>query len=85
MSALVHLNGNYIKIRWLPEYAKKLTAVGFQTEYGLIFLKNSIELNQCPDVRKNSKNLASFICQFTLCCKKCEPLFTFYGRDRLSM
>ncbi|QTA84367.1 Uncharacterized protein dnm_003610 [Desulfonema magnum] len=26
---------------------KRLITVGFQTEYGLIFLKNPIELNQC--------------------------------------
>ncbi len=45
--ALVQLNGNRIKIKWLSKYAKRLITVCFQTVYGLIFLKNPIELNQC--------------------------------------
>ena len=45
--ALVQLNGNRIKIKWLSKYTKRLITVCFQTVYGLIFLKNPIELNQC--------------------------------------
>ncbi|RLC07466.1 MAG: hypothetical protein DRI57_25985, partial [Deltaproteobacteria bacterium] len=45
--ALVQLNGNRIKIKWLSKYAKRLITVCFQTVYRLIFLKNPIELNQC--------------------------------------
>ncbi len=51
--ALVQLNGNRIKIKWLSKYAKRLITVCFQTVYGLIFLKNPIELNQCPKITES--------------------------------